>query len=242
MENKKFFIAGIQRTGTTYIRTMLNSHHDIRCIGESFHPSKQGCEYYYRFREQSFRNRIMHIVLRKKIIYEYFEYIYNQKNYHAVGFKIMLNQSNKFPEVKKYLKEKSIKGIIVIRKNILKTYISRITARKRKLFHSHDKVATEKIFLEPSLVLSRLNHLERSNQAVLKTFQSLNHLLITYEDFVINKNNLHAQMLDYIGVDSTIPLSSPLKKLNPDSLQEIVMNYDQLSSRLIKSPYAYCLR
>jgi LPS sulfotransferase NodH len=87
-----------------------------------------------------------------------------------------------------------------------------------------------------------LQDLEKNNQAVLETFQSLDPLLITYEDFVSNKNDLHARMLDYIGVDSTIPLSSPLKKLNPDSLQEIVMNYDQVSSRLLNSPYAYCLR
>jgi hypothetical protein len=242
MDNIKFFIAGIQRTGTTYIRTMLNSHRDIRCIGEAFLPAKEGEEYYYTYKNKGLKRKLWHIFFKKKLICEYLDYIYSKKRYKAIGFKLMLNQSMKHRAIKKYLETKQIRGLIVIRKNVLKTYVSRETAKARKVFHSQDALSAYQVTLNPEKMMRSLHVIEKDNQAILATFQPLEHMFFTYEDFVMNRGNLHTNILEYIGVNSNVQLTSPLKKLNPDRLQEIVTNYDQVSRRLLDSPFAYCLQ
>jgi len=49
------------------------------------------------------------------------------------------------------------------------------------------------------------------------------------------------EIFSFLGISSWHELTSPLKKINPDRLSDIIENYDEVVEIIKKSPYAFCL-
>jgi LPS sulfotransferase NodH len=231
----KFVIIGTQRTGTTYIRTMLDNHPDVRCIGEAFLQTKQGSEYFHNFKKNYHNGFFKNTFNQNKIIKHYFDVIFDQDQYKAIGFKLMLNQSKN--PIKRYIEKNDLKIMIVTRENILKTYISRETAKKSNIFHLKDyKKKVEKIHLDADQLIGKLKKIEKENENLL-CYTRKDFLHITYEAVLMSAGNEFKRMLRYIGVDEEFILSSPLKKINPNTLPEIVANFSEVERLLMNTRY-----
>jgi LPS sulfotransferase NodH len=231
----RFVIVGTQRTGTTYIRTMLDNHPDVRCIGEAFLKAKKGSEYFHTYvdeRNIGFLQRTLH---KKRVLNEYLDVIYGQEQFKAIGFKLMLNQSN--PLLKRYFDERRVKVIVLVRENILKTLLSRETAKRRNVFHlKGDQRQFEKITLDCEDLVARLDKIEREKEQ-LRGFTDGEALHVTYEQVLENGQREFRRMLSYIEVDDDRTLHSPLVKINPNSIRDIVSNYEEVEKVLMQSAY-----
>jgi hypothetical protein len=66
--------------------------------------------------------------------------------------------------------------------------------------------------------------------------------MLSYED-VLNDTNLHMRkILKFLQVKDNISLSSSLRKINPDKIENVLKNYEEVKKLLIDSPYEWCLR
>ena len=122
------------------LRTALDGHPEILCLGEVFYLNKdlkQGAvkqgnsamgkdlsagfsswrKYSYQtYIEKSVGRRIEHWVLRGKVTQRYLNELYQLPEYKCIGFKMMDNQLKKFPAVLEYIKANDLRVVHVLRR------------------------------------------------------------------------------------------------------------------------------
>ena len=71
----------------------------------------------------------------------------------------------------------------------------------------------------------------------------MNHLEfmeLVYEDYIQDQSSWTDTVLSFLRVPNQT-LTSDLRKVNPDSLQYLIANYDEIADVVRCSPYAFCL-
>jgi len=244
---EKFVVLGIQRTGTTLIRTTLNSHPKILCAGEVFkirkigrsaYPGKDG---YPAYLKGSFDRWLKHYFQRPANTFSYLDHLYSLNGYEAIGFKFMTSHFKRFPAVVPYIVDNRIKVINVARENVLKTLLSRRTAERRQLYHTTKTISQSKIKLSISSLLSDLGRVQQDGQQWGKLLRGYDHCIkVSYENFVRNKQQESKRILDFLGVNF-FAVDSDLVKINPDNLDSLIENYNEVKEKLTGSAFEYCL-
>ena len=239
----RFVVTGTQRTGTTLIRKTLDAHPDVVCLGEVF-LFKSGLDggveggYLRYLKQDPARKFTRHYIRRQRSIYAYLDQLEsNRGGSRAIGFKLMLDQVNKFPSVAKYIRENHFKVIQVARRNPLKTLVSRINLQNLKIAHSTQRIDTKKIVVPTKGLVERLIRIQREALWANNLFPELRAIDVWYEDFVKNKDEQLARLLEFIDVKADQQLESGLVKINPDSLVEIIENYDSVARVLKRTDY-----
>jgi LPS sulfotransferase NodH len=238
----KFCILGIQRTGTTLIRTTLNSHPCIRCAGEVFKlkswrsSAYEGELGYSKYINESLTRKIRHHVAKNSLAQEYLEFLYGVEGYEAIGFKLMHNQLKQFPQVVPYLKSNDVKVIHVIRENVLKTWVSRRAAVARG-YHSTQAVGKIKMEIPTANLVKNLNRLSVDSQRWADIFsRTPNYISVCYEEFVNNRKRECGRLCGFLGVEAQ-EMESSLVKLTSDNLSDVIANYDEVRECLVGTPY-----
>lgn len=245
-------IVGTQRTGTTWIRTLLDSHPSISAHGEVFlyshrrlpllRTAGQGIAHSYgEYIEQSISRRIMHFTRRQSIVEAYLDELYADSHSRAIGFKFMRTQARQFPSVTAYARARSIKVIHVVRANVLKTYISRQTAKLRKLAHSTQHVPVEQITIPTKELIKKLDRIASDNLAWERDFADHPYIKVIYEEFLEDKAAQLDRMFSYLSVAPDSGVSSRLVKINPHAVSDVVKNLSEVSGALKGTPYEWCL-
>lgn len=257
---QKFILVGTQRSGTTLLRTTLDSHPDILCLGEIFYlnknkntGSKMGKNLsdefsswkQYRYtaylEQQTFLKRIQSYLTKWKVISEYFDYIFSLNGHKAIGFKLMHDQMKWMPGIVDYIKENNIKIIHIHRENTLEILASLLTMKKRGYAHkSKSSNSLDKVQIEMPVdkVEKKLDTIYQASMKWKSMFSSYKHYhLIKYEEYVADRDNQNKSMLDFIGVDSSEKLTSELQKVNTLSLKDVITNYDDIAERLKGTRY-----
>ena len=62
-------------------------------------------------------------------------------------------------------------------------------------------------------------------------------LEISYESLVANRDAETRRVLQFLDIDEFISLDTDLVKLNPDSLEDIIENYEQVAQALKDTPF-----
>lgn len=224
-----FAIFGTQRTGTTLIRTSLSSHPDILCQGEVFNLGKQPYRDeggYWHYSRQNLGRRVSSMINRTRSTEAYLDQLYDGAGYAAIGFKLMLNQTNRRPYILPLLLRRGIKVILVERRNVLKTLVSRRTASSSGVYHvsqsfrrgsSVTSWTPEKIPLAIDTLISDLDAISAERSRWESKLETLERLLIVYEEYTADIQSGNKSMLDFLGVRH-VPISSDLQKVNPDRL------------------------
>jgi LPS sulfotransferase NodH len=246
----KFFIAGTQRTGTTLIRTSLSSHPDILCRGEVFLLGKKPYRDeggYWRYARQSLMHRAQALLAPSLSTANYLNDLYSDKNYSAIGFKLMLNHCLVRPYILTHLLELDVKAILVRRRNILKTLVSRRAAAQSGVYHvSHalqkptsvENWVAPKVTINTATLISDLQSIEKEHlhwESKLST--NVEYLDIEYEQYVQDPHAANKKILAFLGVQN-VSLVSDLKKVNPDKLSSLIENYAEVVQKLQNTKYA----
>jgi LPS sulfotransferase NodH len=248
----KFMIVGTQRTGTTWIRTTLCSHPSVQAFGEVFLYShgrlplfrtagKDVVQSYGTYIDHSPWRKIMHFVRRRAIVEEYLDQLYADSSAGATGFKFMRTQAKQFPSVIQYAMEHRIKIVHVVRENVLKTYISRETAKQRRIAHCTQSLPVEQITVPTDFLVKKLDQIASDNFAWECIFSAAPYLKLVYEEFVDHKVQELSRLFTFLSVPQDQTVSSSLVKINPHAIRDVVINFADVSRCLKGTPYEWCL-
>lgn len=144
-------------------------------------------------------------------------------------------------EIEDWIKFNNVYIIHLIRKNILKLIISGKTAKKRNLWHATSKtrISPIKIHLPINTLLWNISKIENKVINYSIKFNTLPYINIYYEDLIADKQKVADQVFKFLKVDSFQNLQLPFKKINPDSLEKILKNYEDVKKILIGSKYEH---
>ena len=242
-----FVIIGTQRTGTTLIRTSLDSHPHIRCSGEVFKTGRRPYlepDGYWAYCHRTARSRIMQYLFRRRHVYRFLDNLLASADGKSPGFKMMYSHARRHPAAIDYVKTNRIKAVHVTRRNVLKTLLSRELARQTGVYHhfgekQHGEV--EAIHLETGDLPRRLRNLvneDREWQGLLYGHVDVHR--VCYEVFVNDHESASRQLLMFLGLEY-LDLTSNLTKLNPTDMRRLIRNYDEVANALRDSEFAELL-
>ncbi len=243
----KFVVFTTPRTGSTLLVKSLDTHPEIFCAGELFFL-KKGIfhkESQYPFIRIPFvGNKINYLVnyprllLGLKIFLDRF-YSGDGVTRKAKGFKLMHFQTYYTPGIFDYLKNNSVKTIVLIRRNVLRNALSDLRARSTKVYHNESggkSSAIPKFMVNIPELAAKMTQIQGFNRQLELASKDLDRKIIYYEDFEEWPQTISG-VLKYLQV-SDIPLAAVSKKLNPDKLHEMIENYKELEDWLNKNGYA----
>lgn len=150
----------------------------------------------------------------------------------AVGFEALYTNEKKWQTKNMWRYLKNIDGLKIIhlkRKNLLRVYLSLLTANKLRLWVSTNNKS-------PVLKSTTIDHLELKNffaevtklqEYYQKYFSNKEMIDVYYENIVTNKDGEMNKILDFLEVPKR-NLTSKLVKLNTRLLQDCISNYSSL--------------
>lgn len=158
----------------------------------------------------------------------------------ALGFKVMVNQMISYPYLNKWILENNVKIIILKRQNILNKYVSVVASYQRKIAHSTKQVGKVKINID---LLHFKKYIENTinEYKMLDTFKNnKDYLCINYEDFFSNPELKIMDIYEFLEINKNLNFEKPkLKKLNSQSLDDIIVNFDELVNYLKQHNISY---
>ena len=191
----QFIIFTTQRSGSTVLTRTLDGHPEIFCAGELFHEINNihHPEWHFPSWALSEKNKTLRKIdkiinypnLRLRAvphIKKFFQTI--ESGEKARGFKLMITHMRTMPYLWNYLKANDTKVIVLIRKNIFQTALSRLRKDQTRVPHSAGVAAENKRFrMPPMKLIKHMNDLEKGNQNLLDYTEGMDRIVLYYEDF-----------------------------------------------------------
>ena len=238
----KFVLISTQRSGSTFIRTSLDSHPKIQCIGETFLP-RYGVPLSFRhFVAGKHLRSLRNWLDRRRLVFEYLDQLYALPGVEATGFKFMYSQARRipwrYPMVLDYVADKGIRVIHVIRRNTLKLYLSRESLKLRRMAHSTKPIDVQRIAVDTHRLEAELEAIEEEMARWRERLKPLRPMDLCYEDFVANREMETRRLLKYLDVSEHHDLTSQLVQLSPTLIKDLVVNYDELERVLRETRFA----
>lgn len=231
----KFLILSSQRSGSTFFRKYIDSHSEIDCRGEIFIRKQSDAfvagEKYHLYCSEYLHRRILskigaHRLLAPVFIDEF--YSNGVSSFKAKGFKLMYNQYKKHKISMNLLNKKNIKIIHFVRSNVLKRLISQELLLARGVAHSNKKLPVLKIRINEKKLLKRLRMMVNEENHFRNVITNNDHIEVKYETFVRDKNEEIRKILKFLNIEKFEELSTDLKKVNPNDLKKILVNYSEI--------------
>lgn len=222
---KKFVIITRSRTGSNFLKTLLNAHENIYVLGEMFQ------------------------MLRNNTCLDIWKEIFSERppKIKWVGFKLFYYHplDSQSREVWHFLKnDPTIRIIHLKRKNLLRVHVSRLIAGKNNIWSSKKKNETPRSEKKVRVDIDRLfNDMQQTlNWERQLKLEFINHQIFTveYEDLVAKQKEVITAIFEFLKIPNQ-RVKSELKKLNPEKLQDLVVNYDELHKALNNGKYAFML-
>ena len=231
---KKFVVIATARTGSNLLISLLRNHSDMRVHGERFtHLNGKTCR------------QIYHAVYPKKSLKK------------VVGFKIFYcdPQNTKDREVWKLLQnDTTIKIIHLQRKNLLRSYISYLIARKTRVWIIHRNLLrfyisyllagktkawisyrtnsnSKKVYVNINELFERYEYTKKCINRINAEFKNHSILNLTYEELNTDQEMAMKKVFDFLGV-SYQKVTCSLKKQNTERIEDLVSNFSELSRAL----------
>lgn len=241
----KFVVLSTQRTGSTMLITLLDSHPDVFCPGEIFSPGS-GSDHAIRKRvSSSFQNKILHQVHRAALVRDFLDDHYTREGYGAIGFKFMYSDARHFPRsypsVLEYLRANDVRILHNVRENKLRVVLSRVASKSSGVYRSDKPVDREPVILPARGLLKELRKLESLDDEWSRKLRNQPYRRVVYESLLSDPAAEREAMLTFVGVDQTKQLSTPYVKLTAGDLQDSVKNYKEVEFELKGTEFEWCL-
>ncbi|KAG8097390.1 hypothetical protein GUJ93_ZPchr0013g37146 [Zizania palustris] len=237
-----FVIITMQRSGSGWFETLLNSHPNVSSNGEIFSIRKR-------------RENASSILRTLDKLYNLDWHTSAAKNEctAAFGLKWMLNQGlmGHHKDIVNYLNKKGVMVIFLFRRNTLRRIISVLANdydRKTKQLngthksHVHSKEEAEilarfKPKLDVAALVPSIRNAEQSMADCLDHFSSTRHMILFYEDVIRDPNAL-SRVQEFLGVP-VMRLFSRHVKIHTSPLPDLVDNWDDVNEELNGTEYAH---
>jgi LPS sulfotransferase NodH len=243
-----FVILTTQRTGSTWLVTLLDSHPRVATYGELFLDAESrrppfgaaGLERFAYFRGASgLRAR------RPLRTFAYLDQLFaGTDGTAAVGFKLMYSQLRRYPEIALYLCARRVRVIHLVRTNLLDMLISRAAMNARRVAHvtrDHQGVEALQVTLNERSLYGHMRALDAQVGTFRRVLRALRipHVEVSYEQLVAGGSSL-TSVVRWLGLPDAdaSSLTSQIVKPNGDGSSRLVRNYDAVSKRLQRTKYA----
>ncbi|TCK19460.1 sulfotransferase domain-containing protein [Thiogranum longum] len=250
---EKFVILSDRRSGTTLLIDALTSHPDVSCVKRAFGQERRiknptpdhHSGTFFLYRTANLTRRLQFHFQRVDLIRGFLndEIFASPPDKSVKGFRLIYAQAEQYPELVKLLQSEQLKVIHLVRENILKTYISTITAPLHKMHHPRtgDTIKIVTIRLDPAETLAQLEKRAGQIQRMRNIFSSAPYLEVSYENFSADREKESERILPFLGLHNESPLHSDLVKINPDSLRDIIENYSEIEDALKNTAFEHLL-
>ncbi|XVF59444.1 hypothetical protein PTKIN_Ptkin07bG0276400 [Pterospermum kingtungense] len=240
-----FAIISMQRSGSGWFETLLNSHINVSSNGEIFSVMDR-------------RKNISTIMQTLERVYNLDWFTSASKNEcsAAVGFKWMLNQGliEHHREIVEYFNHRGVSAIFLFRRNLLRRMVSVLANsydRSAKILngthkshvHSPEEAAalsSYKPTINSTSLVSDLKEVEMAAARALEYFNSTRHMVLFYEDLVTKCTKLK-DVQEFLGLPQR-ELTSRQVKIHKGSLSDFVNNWDDVNKTLNGTEYENFLR
>ena len=221
---KKYIIISTSRTGSTLLMALLNSHKNIICDGELF--------------------KDLGVKTCKEIWINFFNH--KPKNIKQVGFKLFYSHPRDADKtVWDIVKDdKDIRIIHLMRKNILRIFLSQKIGLKTKLWTENinrphkTPLESKKIDLNFQECCDAFNKIEEYQSKTKEVFDEHRYLEIYYEDIVKNRESELQKIFGFLDVEE-MEVSANNKKQNPENLDTLINNYTELKTMFKNTKWEY---
>ena len=245
----RFTIISYPRTGSTYLVKVLNNCSSLTCFSELFHSDKDAFKRSFLDNELTVSRNIFDnfksiskieklFDLRNKNPFKFLSMVFSSGS-TAVGFKIFPGQNDVVLD--KLLGDKTINKIILIRENLIRSFVSEQVALKtgkRDRFSQDEKPVLNKIMFDVDLFnkYAEKIQLQFSNYENYLRSTNQEYLKLSYEEitdvFPVKK------ISRYLGLDlNDIVLSVKQEKQNPFPLIDMLINYTEVKAKLENSKW-----
>ncbi|KAJ3688379.1 hypothetical protein LUZ61_017543 [Rhynchospora tenuis] len=236
-----FAILSMQRSGSGWFETLLNSHPNISSNGEIFSVKPR-------------RSNVTSITRTLNRLYNLDWYSSAAKNEctASIGLKWMLNQGllQHHVEIADYFNQRGVSVIFLFRRNLLRRMVSilanahdravkQLNGTHKAHVHSEAEAAVLAKFkptINTTLLMSELRRADKMGREALKHFESTRHVLLYYEDLISNHTKL-MDVLDFLQLPRK-KLSSRHVKIHTKPLANQVENWGEVYRALNGTPFA----
>ncbi|KAK8511584.1 hypothetical protein V6N12_038186 [Hibiscus sabdariffa] len=262
-----FAILSMQRSGSGWFETLLNSHINVSSNGEIFSVIDR-------------RKNVSTIMQTLEKVYNLDWFTSASKNEcsAAIGFKWMLNQGliEHHREIVEYFNRRDVSAIFLFRRNLLRRMVSVLANsydRYAKLLngthkshvHSEQEAAalsSYKPIINSKSLISDLKEAEMAVVRALEYFNSTRHMVLYYEDLVTNRTvrlvtNFHGMFIVFLDCFALrgscrieklkdvqeflglplMELTSGQVKIHKGPLSNLVNNWDDVDKTLNGTKY-----
>lgn len=224
----KFIVYGIPRVGSNFFISQLNLHPNILCHYEVFHKKSIYLAFEKNLIDFSLEDR-------NKDPQSFVEHLWdNNHGEKTVGYNIFPNQNEQILQAS--AQDKTLKKIILKRKDILKNFISLKIASQTGSWSSNVISNKDKrIHFDLQEFISYVNRMN-TFYVNLENNIYLNNddcLILYYEDFIADKQKKLNEVFDFLGESEfVLPVEHKFKKQNPEKIEDLVINYFELDEFL----------
>lgn len=245
MKDVKFVVLTTQRSGSTWLISLLDRLEDLQVRDELFinrnrTPGKKywdSDEVYPRFIESHHSSS----GFRPFSVFSYLNQLYDRPG--SVGFKLMYSHLKAYPEIWSYFIYKRIRVIHLVRQNHLDVLIS--SQVKNKMGRAHilpgePRPENIQIDLEPQTLIPSLAKLQHKHDWIrqLLRWSPVRHLEVIYEDLVGDATQFD-RVWDFLEIESPDVLPTPkLVKIRRGSHADVIRNYNEVRAILTDSVFA----
>lgn len=219
--HQRFAIVGNARTGSNFLLDGLKTSPSIRMYHEIFasHNREIGKNF----------DQIFSMVFQPE-----------SKTTEMVGFKVFYNHLTD-EEWQRLQACKELKIIHLTRHNRLRTVISLEIAFKTGQWTKSANSGGPKekqVTLDPSKLIQRLEQIEEGEASTRERFRDRQILEVVYEELVQAPEKVFASVSAYLGVNGIDPSKIKLKRQNPETLQQLIRNYEEIETVLKGTRFA----
>ncbi|QCD98935.1 uncharacterized protein LOC114194071 [Vigna unguiculata] len=235
-----FCILTMQRSGSGWFETLLNSHMNVSSNGEIFVVAKR-------------RENVTSILKTMDEVFnlDWFSGASKNECSAAVGFKWMLNQGlmDHHEEIVEYFERRGVSTIFLFRRNLLRRMVSVLANSYDKIAkplngthksHVHSKeeagiLAKYRPWINSTLLMTEIKQTEETVAKALQYFKNTHHIVLHYEDLVKNATKVK-DVQEFLGLPLR-DMHSRQVKIHTGPLWKQIGNWEEVRKTLRGTPY-----
>lgn len=236
------------RTGTTYLRNILNTHPSIYFYGEVLYPDYFSWGFYAYLRWKGVdislpAETYKHIVPFLNSITGVME----DAGKSVIGFDFKIPQCNLICDFHKSIDKSLFSVIHLCRKNQLDAIVSYEIMNIRNTNsippHAMNIPPPISISLDTETLLTRLKRFSIEDDEINSIYNGKSsYLRVYYEDITSDESQKCLQEIaDFLGVCVSEFQAPSLVKQNPLDLSKKIINFDEVKSLLLQTEFSHCV-
>lgn len=263
---RRFIIYTRGRTGSSAIVDELDNYPEITCHGEVFRANPLSREKERKAYEEFGDEYIHKADTRDRILpYKLFRREPPEAPIDAEGLRIYLDHTDREAvlagsacvgaklirqngehELLPVFRSEGVAVIYLEHRNKLRQAISALLAQAENVYNAENYVPASgrRFRFTPEAVLSRIRRaesLQEQHAAVIEA-AGLRWKLCFYEDWVADRDTFLAEVFGFLGAEQRATAPSRLSRTTPETLAELLENYDGIASRLVKAGFGHYLK